>query len=233
MKVKGRLIDNIKISQMVSTVILVTTVFSIISFGLIFHMYYNADAKNSAALSSSFEAIGGLFGGITTLAAAYIASQFFNDWKIQHNKTMEVQLALRMLEKFEFFDDYICSVYSPIKTAFDLKNDEIIEKSVNTLKEEGHEKMMQIFLNYLTLSISIEHYSLLKNTKEEHAKVIIDLRHSRIAFRKYTDSCISLDNDLHYSSYAKKILDASEIILPHIDGIEEKYILNALTNLKA
>ncbi|MCI3879786.1 hypothetical protein [Acinetobacter higginsii] len=89
MNIKGRTSENIKISQMVSTVILVSTVFSILTFGLIFYMYYNADAKNSAALSSAFEAMGGLFGGITTLAAAYIASKLFNDWKLQHNKSIE------------------------------------------------------------------------------------------------------------------------------------------------
>lgn len=78
---------KIKISKMVSTIILSTTFTTILLFGLIFYMYYEPNTEYTVGLKESFSITASFFGGIATLVAAYIASQLFNDWREIHNQT--------------------------------------------------------------------------------------------------------------------------------------------------
>lgn len=67
---------------MASTVILATTLATIFLFVIIFYLY----GGGSDALKDALSMTASFFGGITTLVAAYVATQLFNDWREQHNK---------------------------------------------------------------------------------------------------------------------------------------------------
>ena len=79
------------ISKMASTVILATAFTTIFLFAFLFYLY--GDLKDALSDAASF------FGGIATLVAAYIATQLFNDWREQHNKTILANEAKAVFKK--------------------------------------------------------------------------------------------------------------------------------------
>ncbi|EIB7122425.1 hypothetical protein AW812_RS14395, partial [Acinetobacter baumannii] len=78
-----------KIKDQVQTVFLICCVISIILFGFIYYLLpndpQNSKIKDSLSLTASF------FGGIATLAAAYIATILFNDWKDQEKYKLHLK----------------------------------------------------------------------------------------------------------------------------------------------
>ncbi|MNY93304.1 hypothetical protein D3C78_97140 [compost metagenome] len=70
-----------KISKLASTIFLATSICTIFLFALIFYILLNADPKTTTVLKESLTLTSSFFGGISTLVAAFIATQLFNDWK--------------------------------------------------------------------------------------------------------------------------------------------------------
>ena len=104
------------ISKLASTVILSTSFATIFLFAFIFYLYGGERSVLEDALSMTAS----FFGGITTLVAAYIATQLFNDWRISHNKNMDAQLCMKVINSIydcdltlfrinSFFVDYLSS----------------------------------------------------------------------------------------------------------------------------
>jgi uncharacterized membrane protein YwzB len=102
----------VNISKFASTVILATAFATIFLFAFLFYLY--GDLKDALSDTASF------FGGIATLVAAYIATQLFNDWRISHNKNMDAQLCMKVINSIydcdltllrinSFFVDYLNS----------------------------------------------------------------------------------------------------------------------------
>lgn len=75
------------ISKMASTVILATTLATIFLFVIIFYLY----GGGSDALKDALSMTASFFGGITTLAAAYIAYYLYDDWRKPHNLSIETE----------------------------------------------------------------------------------------------------------------------------------------------
>ena len=72
-----------KVSKHISTIFLVSSFSCILLFGLIFWIYSNSDIKTLSLLKEALSTTSGFFGGISTLVAAYVASQLFNDWRVE------------------------------------------------------------------------------------------------------------------------------------------------------
>ncbi|MEN8390200.1 hypothetical protein ABFP25_03400 [Acinetobacter indicus] len=75
------------ISKLASTVILATSFATIFLFAFIFYLYGGERSVLEDALSMTAS----FFGGIATLVAAYIATQLFNDWRVEKNYDLENQ----------------------------------------------------------------------------------------------------------------------------------------------
>lgn len=73
-------------------------------FSFAYYLYSQTDLKIVEVLDKSFGVTAGLFGGAATLTAAYIASLLFNDWRDQHNKTVEKEMAWVVIQKFDAAD---------------------------------------------------------------------------------------------------------------------------------
>ncbi|MGE8607756.1 MAG: hypothetical protein ACN6OA_04090 [Acinetobacter baumannii] len=208
-----------------SVAALILTILLFCILGILF--FYWGDY---AAVKDSLSTIGGIFGGITTIGAAVIAAYLFNDWKIQHNKSIEVQLSLLMIEKFEIFDEQITSLYGPIGTAYDLGDHELMESAVNDFKQHRQKKLLEIRISFLKVSAAIENCSLFSGDIEE---VKNQLKSAKSAFRKFSNTCMNIKKDSSYNEFSTKFLLAFRELIPHINRIETTYIHVALKNLRA
>ncbi|BCB00194.1 hypothetical protein ATCC19606_25290 [Acinetobacter baumannii] len=68
---------------------LVCCVISIILFGFIYSLMIKDINNLGGAVKESFSLTASFFGGITTLAAAYIALVIYENWKVEYNKNIE------------------------------------------------------------------------------------------------------------------------------------------------
>lgn len=80
------------VSNVIATCILI--LLFLLAFTWIFFDFYNT----SSSLKDSLSIVSSLFGGIATLAAAYIASKLFNDWKEQHNKQVDSDFIMKLYD---------------------------------------------------------------------------------------------------------------------------------------
>lgn len=135
----------VNISKFASTVILATAFATIFLFAFLFYLY--GDLKDALSDTASF------FGGIATLVAAYIATQLFNDWRISHNKNMDAQLCMKVINSIydcdltllrinSFFVDYL---NSPNKVFYEQEFDinlgklrDVIDIMASSLSILGH-----------------------------------------------------------------------------------------------
>jgi len=74
------------------SIVFVTSLF-VLAFTWIIFDY----TESSKSLKDAWDITGSFFGGITTLVAAYIATQLFNDWRDQHNKNIDAQLCMKVI----------------------------------------------------------------------------------------------------------------------------------------
>lgn len=79
----------------VQTIILICVFITIILFGFIYYLL-SKDQSNSV-IKDSLSLIAGFFGGISTLAAAYVATFLFNDWRDEKNYDLENSLLTNIL----------------------------------------------------------------------------------------------------------------------------------------
>ncbi len=87
MRLGGWVEGVMSISKLASTVILATSFATIFLFAFIFYLYGGERSVLEDALSMTAS----FFGGIATLVAAYLATQLFNDWRVEKNYDLENQ----------------------------------------------------------------------------------------------------------------------------------------------
>lgn len=94
--------------------------------------------SHSSSLKDSLSIVSSLFGGIAALAAAYIASRLFNDWKEQHNKQI---LASEAKDNFKLIHKERDFIFQLKFTCEDLSQNKLTEKvswdSFATVFENG------------------------------------------------------------------------------------------------
>ncbi|MDC4627471.1 hypothetical protein OHV62_14980 [Acinetobacter baumannii] len=78
----------------ISVILLVILIWSIL--GILFKYWGDV-----TAIKDSLSTISGIFGGLTTLGAAIIAANLFNDWRDQHNKSVSNEYAKKVLESYD------------------------------------------------------------------------------------------------------------------------------------
>lgn len=131
-----------KFSRFISTIFLATTFACIYLFAGIFWFYASAgpECNTLSLIKDSFSTTAGFFGGIATLVAAYIASRLFNDWKVQHNKTVigaDARKAFKLLhDERNFLNDlkwHLDKISDNNESVFFTVNDEDIQKIVKQL----------------------------------------------------------------------------------------------------
>lgn len=72
------------IKDVVQTTVFICCLVMIPVLGLAYYLYTQSGLEHSEVLDKSFGVMTGVFSGAATLAAAYIASLLFNDWRDQH-----------------------------------------------------------------------------------------------------------------------------------------------------
>ena len=82
---------------------IIISLFFTLSLFWIFYEYSGSQNSTKDAIST----LSGYFGGIATLWAAIIAAYLFNDWRIQHNKNLYNQFALRLHQEYILLDKLI------------------------------------------------------------------------------------------------------------------------------
>ena len=86
-----------------------TGIITILSFFIVWIGFPAETPQNSFKDALGFA--GGLFGGLATFGAAIVAAHLFNDWKEQHNKEIEIQFILKVIDSFELFDLKITKMF--------------------------------------------------------------------------------------------------------------------------
>ncbi len=172
-----------------------------------------------------------MFGGITTLIAAYIASKLFNDWKVQHNKTVEKEIAWDVVLKFDEADLDLSEFHE------DLRSYLIKNASLEDLSDEEFENLDSDLQNILaslkganfkvaSFLEALRKYSIVANKTYhgDYKKVIMEL-HSLLRSLK--------DLKATYPSSIDHINNQIGKVLPYILLIEQEIIDNILRDLKA
>lgn len=124
--------------------------------------------KSDTSLKDSLGIVSSMFGGIATIAAAYIAKIIYDGWKIEYNKNIEKEFIVKTLTSlenchFDLFPIYkeledivgmsqkgftIINTYMP-KCIFDKSKVEIISLNISLLlKITPNEKIKTEFTNY-------------------------------------------------------------------------------------
>ena len=207
----------------VAILIVVILVFSI--FGILY--FYWGD---TTAVKDSLSTIAGFFGGFATLGAAIIAAYLFNDWRDQHNKTVENELAWAVIHKFDIaemkasqfqdvFQDfkYKCQfLYEMPDEEFQNLNNELND-ILNPLKEDS--------LKFSSFLESTRKYSLVAK-KTYFNDITNDVQQiNRIIFN-------TKSHKAYFPNSMNAIEDTIKSLGVHIKNIEEKCINNILTELK-
>lgn len=127
---------------------------------------------SSSSLKDTWSIVGSIFGGITTLAAAYIASRLFNDWKEQHNKQV---LASEAKENFKLIHLELDCIHELKFTCEDLSQDKStkhiswhfittdFENNLVNLFNQNKDKMSSFY----SLSEGRDIYTLMENYHSE------------------------------------------------------------------
>lgn len=166
---------------MTQTAILICCLIVIPVFAFAYFLYVNTELKLNEVLDKSFGAAFGFFSGAATLAAAYIASRLFNDWKEQHNKEIEIQFILKVIDSFELFDLKITKMFEFDYPTIDiaLRHDIFIrECSILELDVRLIQVRYEDYLSYLG-----------KEIPQSHKEIFLVLRRS-INQLKRTDDII-------------------------------------------
>ena len=141
---------------------------SIFVFTITAILYFNWGDK--AAISGALSTTGSFFGGFATLGAAIIAAHLFNDWRVQHNKEMEIQFISKVMESFNLFDLKITKMFQFDYPAIDVavRHDVFIREC---LILELDVRIIQVrygdYVSYLGQDIP-----------KSHKKIFTDLRRS-------------------------------------------------------
>ncbi|MCJ8512744.1 hypothetical protein [Acinetobacter lwoffii] len=161
------------------------------------------DSPNAAR--EAINVLGSYFGGVATLWAAFIAAYLFNDWRISHNKNMDAQLCMKVINSIydcdltllrinSFFVDYLSSPNKVFYAQeFDINLDKlrgVIDIMASSLSILGHiipknEYNQKILPNLEKVIDDLEeYYGVVDNTfRDLHAPMPDDF------IKKYNEVC--------------------------------------------
>ena len=188
-----------KFTYLIYSSIFIATFACILLFVCIFWFYSNIDPKTLLLFKESLSTTSGFFGGITTLIAAYIATNLFNDWRDEKNYELENTLLTNILADLKPLYVELLKVRSDslnlkrISTAFIVKT-EYLERN-----------RLDLAISTLSLFPNIKIYSDLKNDK-----TLIDL------YEKFDKHCYCFSHFFRilflerYRRYYEVVLEESQ-----------------------
>jgi hypothetical protein len=219
-------IKKIKINKLVSSVILGTTFSVLLLFGLIFYVYFNPANGYPPALKEAFSITASFFGGIATLVAAYIAAQLFNDWRVQHNKQITNEFALKTYNFFSKFEESIFklqNIFGELTECIDFTDEQPLsleDPAVKLKKDEITLFFNQIKIcksNYELFLNQLADYSIMSNKEEHYIPLAKELQ--RALAQTLLDP-----NEHSYSTF-------NEFYFKHVSIVEEHYRLARYTRI--
>ncbi len=185
--------------------------------------------QNNTSLKEAISISASSLGAFSTLGAAYLATKLFNKWQDIHNKSVELQLSLSMIEKFEKFDELLTSIYVPITTAYDSKETLALQIAIDDFCKSREKSIFEIHISLLKATAAIEYIGHTNGTNKEISN---DLKLIKSQFKKFSTLCLSLDKS-NVNNFSHQFLLAFKELVPFIQDVETKYVYTTLKNLKA
>jgi hypothetical protein len=157
-------VKNMRTKDFVQTIILICVFITIILFGFIYYLLLN-EAQNSL-IKDTLSLVASFFGGISTLAAAYVATFLFNDWKVQQNFLNKLQLinktteaAGTFLAKISKVVEFVVQIKHEAKDImFDGDKDGLKMKKINELYILLNNEKMEYVRSFQNLESHIFRY---------------------------------------------------------------------------
>lgn len=72
-------------------------IFSFLLFSILAVLFFYWG--DTSSVKDALSTVSGIFGGITTIGAAIVGAYLFNDWKEQHNKTVDKEIIFGVIER--------------------------------------------------------------------------------------------------------------------------------------
>lgn len=110
------------IDKLTSNIIIITLLLLI--FFMSFTWIIFDFEKSPSALKDTWSIVSSIFGGITTLIAAYIASKLFNKWQDQHNKNIDAEFCMKTYDFIDFAILELVSISGFLSDYFILNDEE-------------------------------------------------------------------------------------------------------------
>ena len=199
------------------TVAVLTIAISVIVF--IAYGYTDVEGQLKETLTITI----GVFGGSATLGAAFIAANLFNDWKEQHNKQVENQLILTIVNNFNKLDNLMTVPWFEL---FDLHK--LNQQEVDRYFNQFRNNIGNIKLAFLDTTISIERLAIFSGNLEN---VIGKVKKYNLDFLIIMDELSNLP--LESQLDLKPILTSKmQLINDLIVDIESEYVKKLIAKLK-
>ena len=201
----------------------------VIFFFVTFILFLHNDIKD--ALKEAWSVSVSFLSALTTLGAAIIAANLFNNWKDQHNKTVEKEMAWDVVHKFDIADIHL-SEFQDVFQNFKYRCQFLYEMpdeefgNLNTELRGIVKSLNGASLNFTAFLESTRKYSVVANN------AYFDDANNDV--KKINSIIFNTQNDrVHFPSSMNAIEDAIETLKEHVVNIENKCINKILSELKA
>lgn len=176
-----------RVKDLVQTAFLVCSVITILLFGFIYFLLTKDISNSASTLKESLSLTASFFGGISTLATAYIATLLFNDWKDQEKYKIHLKFieciandSLVLISELRKITYPTSKVKNSIKIyQKDNKNTEFTVQKIRDLIDENYEASLFMVKYFKAVIYSIDRYSKFsKDPSLDPFKYIIILNYS-------------------------------------------------------
>lgn len=157
--------------------------FFIFSITAILYFYWG----DTNAVKDSLSTISGIFGGLTTLAAAIVAAHLFNDWKEQQKHQNSIQFGIEVYASFKKFDEYFSEICKEL-TFLEYQLKEVLKKNENKLRSdflikssEISKRNHELFNHYLNFQNSYTNYCIVTDQED----LLIEIEPARDSLLKF------------------------------------------------
>lgn len=212
----------------VQTAFLVVGFFTILVFGASYYFTSLDTQPTDQPLKDSLAITASFFGGFATLTAAYIGSLLFNKWQDQHNKNIESNLILKIVESFNNFDEKLSYFYGPLSKSYDRKQIGVSDPIFEKLNNNKYEILFDLQISFLKVIDSIEKYSIVE---ESYNQIHEDLKQYKSKFRTFLKICENQDYSNVQSARDTLSLHYGDLVKV-LNSFEQNYIKGLLIKLK-
>ncbi|HAV2988539.1 hypothetical protein [Acinetobacter baumannii] len=171
-----------RIKVHVQTIILICSFITIILFGFIYYLLLGNEHSSVGTVKESLTLTASFFGGICTMAAAYVATILFNDWKAPYHQNKLDECLESLYELCSKLTKYFALEYAQkitkvqnvtfqsLQKLSNQSKDEDLDLILNTMDELFQEIVSDMTnLSQLTFKINA---SFRKYTKNEHEVIV-------------------------------------------------------------